>query len=257
MLKSKNKYSDEQKIELWSRYEAGDQTAFTELCDAYLGLVETIAYNNKSRLRESVEVDDLISDGFFGLADAIEKYDDTVGAKFETYAASRIRGAIMDALRDYDPISRHYRGKFKKVTAVTDALSESYQRVPTDAEVAKELDWDLAEVQRIRSFYLSSFTVNIDEYMTDSTHEAFSLADVMADDTIGDNEYALQEEDMTTILIDGLNSLNEQESLVLYWKHEENLNFREIGDRLGIKVPRVSRIYSGAMAKLRSRFDNP
>lgn len=255
MLKNKRKFSDTEKTELWATYNSGDTSVFAQLCEAYLPLVEIIANNNRSRLPDSIEVSDLINDGFFGLADAVEKYDASVGAKFDTYAASRIRGAIMDALRDYDPISRHYRGKFKKVTSMTDALAETYQRQPTDVEVAKELGWELEEVQRIRSYYLSSFTVNIDDYMSDSTHESFSLAEVMADESIGDQGYGLQEEEITEILVDGLNALSDQESLVLYWKHEENLNFREIGDRLGIKVPRVSRIYSAAMAKLRAGFD--
>ena len=256
MLRNKKIYTDEQKEVLWERYNSGNKSVYQDLCEAYLPLVEIIASNNKSRLPDQVEVDDLISDGFFGLADAIEKYDSSVGAKFDTYATSRIRGAIYDRLRDYDPISRHYRGKFKQVTAVTDALSEIHQRVPTDSEVAKELRWDIAEVQKIRSYYVSSFTVNIDEYITDGTHESFSLADVLADDTIGDADFQLQEQEITDRLIEGLESLSDQESLVVFWKHEEGLNFREIGERLSIKVPRVSRIYSGAMKKLRQEFDN-
>lgn len=255
MLRNKKQFTPEDKQALWDRYNDGDRSVFNELCEAYLPLVEMIANANKSRLPDCVEVDDLVSDGFFGLMDAVEKFDPSAGAKFDTYAASRIRGAILDALRDYDPVSRHFRGKFKKVTTMTDALSEAYQRVPTDSEVAKELGWDVAEVHRMRNYYVNSFTVNIDEYMVSSTHESFSLSEVMADETLGDEDFTLSEKQIAETLIEGLKSLSDQESLVLYWRHEENLNFREIGERLGIKVPRVSRIYSGAMKKLRGEFD--
>lgn len=256
MLKNKRVFTDEEKTELWERYNAGDRSVVSELCEAYLPLVETIAYRNKSRLPDCVEVDDLISDGFFGLMDAIEKFDDSAGAKFETYAASRIRGRIYDSLREYDPISRHFRGKFKDVMTITDALAEAQQRQPTDAEIASELKWEIDEVRRIKNFYLSSFTVNIDEYMADSTHESFSLADLIEDYAASNPEYLLAEEDVISILISGLETLTEQESLVLFWKQQEGLTHKEIGERLGIKVPRVSRVYSSAINKLRAGFDN-
>jgi len=254
MLRNKKVYTDAQKQALWDRYSAGDQTSFTDLCEAYLSLVEIIAVRHKSVLPESIEIDDLINDGFFGLADAVTKFDPSQGNKFETYASSRIRGEIMDRLRDYDPVSRYYRGKFKQLAAVTDILSESLQRDPTDEEIAVELEWETTEVQKIRGLYLSSFSINIDDHIKDSTHEVFSLAEMLQDSTIGESGYAMLEEGIRDRLIESLSSLSEQESYVIYWKHYENLSFIEIGERLGLKVPRVSRIYAGAMKKLQAEF---
>lgn len=254
MLKNKRIYSDNEKNLLWEKYFSGDDSVYIELCEAYLPLVEAIAVRHKSMLPNSIEVDDLISDGFFGLADAITKFDNSQNNKFETYATSRIRGAIMDRLRDYDPVSRYYRAKFKKLGGIIDHLSELYQREPTYDELAVELGWDIDEVKKIKLLYAGSFTVNIDEYLTDNTHESFSLADILGDGTIGDAAFGMQEQELSSKLLTALESLTPQESVVIYWKHYENMTFVSIAEILEVRVPRVSRIYAAAMGKLRDQL---
>jgi len=254
LLTGKKLYSQEEKDSLWEKYRSGDESVFTDLCEAYVPLVESIAYGNKLSLPPSVEIGDLISEGFLGLADAVIRFSPGMGAKFDTYAASRIRGAILDGLRDADPISRHFRGKFKTLSAVTDSLSEFLCRQPTDWELADELGWPLDEVRRIKGFYANSFTVCIDDFTASSEHETFTLAEVMPDHSLVSPGFALEEAEIMERLIEGMNSLTELESIVLFWRHEQNLSYGEIGERLGVKVPRVSRIYASAMSRLRAFF---
>jgi RNA polymerase sigma factor (sigma-70 family) len=100
LLKNKKILSDDQKKALWERYRKGDdEKVFSEMLEAYVPLVEIVAHRQKGSMPDTVEIGDLISEGMFGLAKAIEKFDDSDGNKFETYATFRIRGAIFDALR--------------------------------------------------------------------------------------------------------------------------------------------------------------
>ena len=251
MLKNKRIYTDDQKKNLWDKYNSGDQSVFTDLCEAYIPLVEYIANANKKRLPDSVEVGDLISEGFIGLADAVSKFDPKAGAKFDTYATSRIRGRIMDALRDCDPISRHYRGKFKQLNTVIDNLFEILQREPTVQEIADEIGWSEKEILKIQDYYVTSFVVNIDEVIQTSTNEFFSLAEVIADKTISEDPgHEIEKDIILKKIIDGMHILSELEGIVVYWRHYDNLNLDEIADRLELKAPRVSLIYSSAIEKL-------
>lgn len=254
MLRNKRNFSVEEKAKLWERYDAGDKSAFTELTEAYLSLIEIIAVKMKSNLPDGVEIDDLISDGYFGLADAVEKYDASKGYKFETYATFRIKGAITDKLREYDPVSRHYRQKFKQLNAAVEILADRLQRSPTTEELSEELDWDIDEVEFIKAFYHNSFTVNIDEQMTDSTHETFSLAELIPDVTIGDNEFFLQEQEISVALVEAMALLTEVESIIIYWKHFDGVTLNEIAERISLKPSRVSRIYSNGIEKIRKHI---
>lgn len=245
------KYSDEHKQELWARFLGGDESAFNLLWEAYIPLVNLLAFQIKSKLPDHVEVGDIINDGMIGLADAIRRFDHSSGRKFETYATIRIRGEMYDRLRDYDPVSRYYREKFKKLNTAIDALTETLGREPKDHEIAAEIPgWDIEEVRDIRAYYLNSFPSSLNEYVQDDSHEVFSLAELIPDRTLGDNSFIFQEKDIEEKMLTALQTLKELESLVVYLKIYEGKTFEEIAEVIGVKMARASQIYAEAMSKL-------
>lgn len=250
------KVSKQRKEELWEAYRENpdDKENYNSLVEAYLPLVEIIATKMKGNLPQSVELGDLINDGYFGLVDAIVKFDASKGYKFETYASNRIRGQINDSLRQFDWVSRYSRLKFKYVSQTQNNLSEELQREPSSQDIADRLGWDLSEVLKVQASYLNSFSVNIDDYLTEDNHEFFSLSEVLADTKLSDVEYGLEFGDLTTAMEEALFSLSEQQSVVVYLHHYEQLQFAEIAKLLKVEQSRVSLLYSQALERMRDCF---
>ena len=112
-------------------------------------LVKRIAYHLMAKLPASVQVDDLIQAGLIGLMDAAEHYDDTQGAQFETYAVQRIRGAMLDELRQCDWLPRSARKTLRQIETAMNALEQRACRAPTEREVADELHVSLDDYQQM------------------------------------------------------------------------------------------------------------
>lgn len=254
ILKNKRKFSKQEKEDLWdSYYENPDDTkVFNELLEAYLPLVEIIASKTKSKLPVQIEIGDLVNDGFFGLVDAIQKYDESTGNKFETYASNRIRGEINDRLRDYDWVSRYSRLKFKQVSQTEALLEEEMQARPSSQDIADRLGWDLDEVLKTQSSYLSSFSINIDEYISDSTHESFSLKEMIPDSSAPDVGFSLELSEISSVLEKSLFSLSEQQSIIVYLYIYEEMKLNEIATLLDINIKQVSKIYDQALKQMES-----
>src|SRR5690554_358504 len=127
--------------QLWTAYKKNnDQDARNQLLDAYIPLVKYVAGRMAMNLPSSVETGDLESFGFFGLLDALDKFDETRQIKFETYAATRIRGAILDGLRSMDWVPRSVRSKIRMLEKQVYELTNELGRSPSDSEVAAALD---------------------------------------------------------------------------------------------------------------------
>lgn len=253
ILKNKKKYSEEEKQVLWSIYreDRTNRKAFNDLLEAYLPLLEVIASKSKSRLPSQIEIGDLLNDGFFGLVDAINRFDETKGWKFETYASNRIRGEINDRLRDYDWVSRYSRLKFKQVVQTEQFLIEELQREPTMQDVADRLGWDIDEVNKVQASYNNSYSINIDEYISDSTHESFSLRDMIPDPSAGQAGFDLDVDELTKIIERHMFSLPEHESIVVFLNIYEGLSFEEIAEIIEAKPSKVSKIFEDAIGRLR------
>jgi RNA polymerase sigma factor for flagellar operon FliA len=246
------KLSKEQKQELWANYRDNrdDLKAYNDLLEAYLPLVEIIAVKSKSKLPAQIEVGDLINDGFFGLVDALEKFDESKGYTFETYASTRIRGEINDRLRDYDWVSRYARLKFKLISQTESLLLEELQREPSDTEIADRIGIDMDELNKIRSNYFASFPVNIDEYMSDSTHESFSLSELLPDESDSSVEYEQEYKEISSVVEKALFSLSEHQSIVVYLHLYEELKFKEIAEMLGVSDQKIKKVYDSGLEDL-------
>lgn len=257
ILKNKKKFSKQDKELLWERYreDPRDLANYNLLLEAYLPLVEVIASKSKAVLPAHLEIEDLVNDAFFGLVDAVEKFDESLGYKFETYASTRIRGHITDCLRDYDWVSRYSRLKFKQVASAELSLQESLQREPTMAEIAELLDWSVEDTHKAKNAYMNSFSVNIDEYITDATHESFSLQEVLVDSSEDDLSVRLELAEIHSSVQEALFKLDEHESIVIYLCFFEQMNFAKVAELLELDSARVGKIYDRAILKIKEYIE--
>lgn len=238
--------------DLWIAAQSGNKPSIDKIAEYYVPLVQKVAINVARKLPSSIEVGDLISDGYFGLLDAIQKFDPDKGFKFETYATNRIRGEINDQLRAFDWVSRYSRIKFKKVLLTQEALREETQREPTWSQVATRLGWTVEEVLKVQATYNASFSINIDERMKDTTHEFFNLADLVADTSMGDIGYDLEMDEISDEMIEALESLPEREAIVVYLHQIEDMSLADVAKVLEVGAPRISQLYDQALVKLRN-----
>lgn len=254
ILKNKREYSDEEKDALWERYSnnESDTEAFEGLMEAYLPLVEIIASKTKATLPSQIEIGDLVNEGFLGLVDAITKFDPSRGWKFETYASNRIRGEITDYLRDYDWVSRYTRLKFKSIAQTEAILLEELQRQPTEAEIAERLGWTTEELSKTRDSFNNSYVINIDEYQADSTHEVFSIAEMIPDQTLGDIEFQVLLDELNSDLRSALLTLPKHKSVIVVLHQVEGRTFSELAEMFDSTASLVKSLYFDAVKDLQN-----
>jgi RNA polymerase sigma factor for flagellar operon FliA len=231
---------------LWEKYEK-DKSSFQDLIIEYDYLVKTTAASIAKNLPNHIDYDDLVSDGYIGLIDAIERYDSSYGYKFETYASFRIRGEIIDKLRQFDWAPRSLRSKNRQVDSATEKLSSELGREPTEEEVANILGWKPGDISRIKGHGNSASVFNIDE-IVNSEGDSFKLSDILADDS--DNYDLLDHEDFSILkdkILEGFTQLNGQQKTVFFLHYIENLSLKEIGEMLEVTESRVCQIHTGAL----------
>ncbi|MCE7883701.1 MAG: RNA polymerase sigma factor WhiG [Actinobacteria bacterium ATB1] len=243
--------------DLWSDYkDSGDKEFRDRLIVHYSPLVKYVAGRVSVGLPSNVEQADLVSYGMFGLIDAIEKFDTDRGIKFETYAISRIRGAIIDELRSYDWVPRSVRAKARMVERAYSALENKLGRTPTDPEVAEELGISLGDFHQI--FNQISFVglVALDELigMGSERGENLTLGDTLADTQGQDPTTAFEVEELRHLLAEAINRLPEREKIVITLYYYEGLTLAEIGQVLGVTESRVCQMHTKAVLMLRSRM---
>jgi RNA polymerase sigma factor for flagellar operon FliA len=192
----------------------------------------------------------------FGLIDAIEKFDTDRQIKFETYAITRIKGAIIDELRSIDWVPRSVRAKARAVERAYAKLEGQLLRTPTDEEVAAELGISDSDLQQI--FTQISFVgiVALDEVVSGGSadrNESTTLGDTLADKGTGP-VLAYEVEEMKQILAGAINRLGDREKVVLSLYYYEGLTLAEIGSVLGVTESRVCQIHTKAVLQLRSRM---
>jgi len=243
--------------ELWQRYKStGDAQARERLVVAYAPLVKYVAGRMGSGLPAHVEEADLISYGLVGLISAIERFDLGREIKFETYAITRIKGAIIDELRSLDWVPRSVRAKARDIEKANRKLEHKLQRAPTDAEVALELGVSIEEFQESLLQISNSTVVALDELWTvsDSSGDQVSLLDTLHDPDAPDPAQMLSQSEIKDRLADAIARLPEREKLVVALYYYENLTLREIGEVLGVTESRVSQLHTKAVLRLKSRL---
>ncbi len=209
-----------------------------------------------SGLPAHVEEADLISYGLTGLISAIERFDLTREIKFETYAITRIRGAIIDELRTLDWVPRSVRARAREIEKVNMKLEARFLRAPTDEEMAAELGFSLNEFQDALLQISNSTIVALDELwnVSDSTGDQVSLLDTLPDRGAPDPQVLVDQGELRDRIADAIAALPEREKLVVALYYYENLTLREIGEVLGVTESRVSQLHTKAVLRLRSKL---
>lgn len=239
--------------ELWDEYHADPtRSARDRLILHYSPLVKYVAGRVAVGLPQNVEQSDLVSYGIFGLIDAIEKFDQGRGFKFETYAISRIKGAILDELRSIDWVPRSVRAKGRAVERAFSKLEARLKRSPTEAELAAELDMTDSQLQAVLGQLSLTGVAALDEMLGDRG-DATTLGDTIPDS--GDSPGALLERsELRGQLAEAIERMPEREKMVLTLYYFENLTLSQIGEVLGVTESRVSQIHTKSVLQLRSRL---
>ncbi len=243
--------------DLWRRYKgAGDQSARERLVVAYSPLVKYVAGRMASGLPAHVDEADLISYGLVGLISAIERFELEREIKFETYAITRIKGAIIDELRSLDWVPRSVRARAREIERANHKLENQLQRAPNDEEMAGELKMSVGEFHEALLQISNSTVAALDELWTvsDSSGDQVSLLDTIQDPDAPDPAAAMDATDLKDRVADAIARLPEREKLVIALYYYENLTLREIGEVLGVTESRISQLHTKAVLRLRSRL---
>ncbi len=240
---------------LWTAFKAnGDRKRRDQLILHYSPLVKFVAGRMAIGLPNNVEQADLASYGIFGLMDAIEKFEPERGFKFETYAMSRIKGAILDGLRANDWVPRSVRAKARAIEQAYARLEGTLHHTPSDAELGAELGLDDQQLQSTLSQISLVGVVALDDMFSGGgTGRSTSFRDTLATADAGPGlAYGLQE--MRRTLAGLVGAMPEREKIVLTLYYYESLTLAQIGEVLGVTESRISQIHTKAVLQLRARM---
>ena len=243
--------------DMWRRYKgSGDPQARERLVMAYSPLVKYVAGRMASGLPSHVDEADLVSYGLGGLINAIERFELERAIKFETYAITRIKGAIIDELRSLDWVPRSVRARAREFERANQKLEHQLQRAPSDDEMAAELGLEVEEFRDGLLQISNSSIAALDEMWNvgDSSGDQVSLLDTLRDDNAPDPSAIVDQGELRDRVADAISRLPEREKLVIALYYYENLTLREIGEVLGVTESRVSQLHTKAVLRLRGRL---
>lgn len=230
---------------------AGKASSQDEQVVKYAPLVKRIAYHMMARLPASVEVDDLIQVGLIGLMDAVGRFDGTQGAQFESYATQRIRGAMLDELREADWLPRHVRQKSRQIEAAIHRLEQRNGKAPSEQEISAELGLAIDQYQSMLGDVKCSQLLYYEDF---SDEDSASFLERYLVDGNNDPLAVLEDEGFHESLIAAIHHLPERERSMMGMYYEQDMNLKEIGVVLGVSESRVCQLHSQAVARLRAQL---
>ena len=241
---------------LWQDFQKSrDQGIRDRLILTYAPLVKYVAGRLGTGLPAHVDEGDLVSYGLLGLIGAIERYDPDRDVKFETYAISRIKGAIIDELRALDWVPRSVRARARHIERAIAELERKLHRAPTDEEIAEKVGITTAELDSSLSEIGRSSIAALDELWTVSgSGDQIALIDTIEDESEPDPQSALSQTEIKEAIADAIAHLPEREKLVVTLYYYEDLTLREIGEVLGVTESRVSQLHTKAILRLKARL---
>jgi RNA polymerase sigma factor for flagellar operon FliA len=242
--------------QLWKDYRNTRSPEIREkLVLRYVSLVKYVAGRLAIGLPPSVQADDLISSGILGLMDAIDKYDLERDTRFETYAVTRIRGAILDELRALDWIPRSTRQKARKLESVYIHLENSLGRAATTDEVARHMKISTSALYGLLDEVRSTNLVSLDEFVQGKDGDGQTrLVDAVEDRISLDPSDRIDIEDIKDVMNHAILRLPSRERLVIALYYYEELTLKEIGSILNVSESRISQIHTKAILRLRGKL---
>jgi RNA polymerase sigma factor for flagellar operon FliA len=217
-----------------------------------LSQVYYIAQRIRERLPQHVELEDLVNAGVIGLLEASRTFDNSKNAQFKTFAKFRIRGAILDSLRDSDWGSRYIRRRGREIVEATTRLEGKLGRHPIESEVAEEMGLELDHLRKIKQqidgLYISGQQIAVSNDQSESLDVIESAPNLVDPDAF---DLCLQGE-MKAHLADAIAKLSEREQLILSLYYREELTMKEIAEVVGVALSRISQIRQATMVKLKA-----
>jgi RNA polymerase sigma factor for flagellar operon FliA len=244
--------------EMWVEFKKTKSPAIRDaLIRQYMPLVKYVAGKVSVGMPGSVEFDDLVGFGQFGLLDAINKFDPEKGVKFKTYAVTRIRGAIFDELRQLDWVPRSVRQKSREIEDTIVRLESNLGRPASDAEVASAMGISENEFQQtiMKVSGTSVLSLN-DVWYSGDDSDRVSIGDSIEAPSSLNPDVIVEREEIRRIIIDAINELPEKEKMVLILYYHEDLTFKEIGQVLEVSESRISQLHTKANLRLRAKLTN-
>ncbi len=236
-------------------YRQADAPTREAMVLRYLPLVKHVAARLAMGLPGHIDLDDLHSYGVFGLLDALEKFDPARGVKFETYAFTRVKGAILDGLRAMDWVPASMRQRARQVEEAFGRLEARLGRSAEDAEVAAELGMEPEEFARALSDMERATILSLDELWGEDSGEDYALLDLLRDEHAADPTQSAEWRNREQILAEAVAALPERERLVLTLFYYDGLVPKEIAAILGVSVSRISQLHSRAVLRLRGHLE--
>lgn len=238
---------------LWKEFaEKRDPALREQLVLQYTPLVKFVVNSMSMPLPRVTDMEDIMGYGIIGLVHAVDRFDPSRGVKFETYAIQRIRGAMIDALRDLNVHSRATIAKIREVERSIDELIPELQGYPSNEEVAEHMHLSVEEVTQIIAESNLTF-VSLDRPMLfDDGDEGLTLADTLKEERLPEPDEAAERQELRHMLAEAIGNLTEREKLVLSLYYIDEVSPLEIAEILGISRSRIYQLHAQAVLRLRA-----
>jgi RNA polymerase sigma factor for flagellar operon FliA len=253
-------YSLEEKTEdeFWQAYRRNRDPGIREMfIKQYAPLVKYVAGKVAVGMPHSVEFDDLVEFGVFGLLDAIDKFDPEKNVKFKTYAVTRIRGAIFDELRTMDWVPRSVRQKTREVEEAIGLLEAQLGRTATDQEIANSLGLDEKEYAKTLMKISGTTMLSLnDVWFSGDENDKVSIGDSIESPSSLNPDVIVEKDEIRRVIVEAIEELPDKEKKILVLYYYEDLTLKEIGEVLEVTESRVSQLHTKAILRLRSKLTN-
>jgi RNA polymerase sigma factor for flagellar operon FliA len=244
--------------ELWAAYKKNKDPLIREsFIKQYAPLVKYVAGKVAANMPQSVEFDDLVGFGVFGLIDAIDKFDPDKNVKFKTYAVTRIRGAIFDELRSIDWVPRSVRQKSREVEDAILQIEAKLGRPASDTEIAASMGLSEDEFSKTMLKISGTSIMSLSDvwYSADES-EKITVADSIESPVSLNPDSVMEREEIKRVIVASIQELPDKEKKVLVLYYYEDLTLKEIGKVLEVTESRVSQLHTKAILRLRAKLTN-
>ncbi len=253
-----NIVDEKSELDLWMDYKKTRNPKIREnFIKQYAPLVRYVAGKVAMGLPQSVDYDDLVGFGVFGLIDAIDKFDPAKHVKFKTYAVTRIRGAIFDELRAIDWVPRSVRQKSREVEEAIVHLESKLGRQVSDKEIAGEMGMSEDDFNdtMLKISGTSVLSLN-DVWYTGDENDKVSIVESIESPQAMNPDNLVERDAIKKVIVEAMQELPDKEKKVLVLYYYEDLTLKEIGKVLEVTESRVSQLHTKAIARLRARLMN-
>lgn len=216
-----------------------------------LGLVRACALSLRNTYIKYGDVDDVVNEGVIALMDAIESFDPSKGAKFETYASLKVRGAIIDYVRKQDWVPRPVRKFARDLDKANSILYNQYDRVPTNAELAEYLDISEEKLLKGMADASNTVTLSFEELLYEDNFEETGAALTGMEST----DSRLLREELRQVVAKAIDSLKEKERQVITLYYYKNMKYSDIAKVIGVSESRVCQINTKATLALKAALE--